>query len=198
MMMRIDSELHLVMPIREDEAGQPSGWAYHTPIGLPVFDANYRVLASTKAKLFAQGARYAFEAGPLVASRHLIDEGRRDALDSRQTGADGQPDDGGASALLAEIRRLTMVAFPGASGWEAVPVDVAMQRNDLHPEDWREAESRLVFFTCIYWLTARQKRHRIVSEVASVIEGSIISSPITEWIASLPKSTMGGSLPGAV
>lgn len=190
--VRIDSELRIVIPIREDAEGRPVAWAYHVPISLAVFDANYRTLAATKARLFGQGLRYAFEAGPLVASRHLLDEGRRDAAENGSAGPDGAATDGGTGALLAEMRRLTTVILPSPAGWDPVPVDVAMQRHELDPEDWREAESRLVFFSCMFWLTPRQKRQRIASEVVSVIEGSITSLGITEWIASLPSATSSG------
>lgn len=188
-MPTIDSALRLVLPLRADAEGKPTAWAYHTPIGMETFDANYRVLAATKAKLFEQGGRYAFEAGALVAALHLRDEGKKDAAREGDLDDDGKPRDGGVSALLADFRRLTMVVVPGPGGWDQVPVEVALQRGSLDTETWREAESTIVFFTCIYWLTPKAKRRAMADSTASVCGGSTTSSSLTDWIASLTVST---------
>lgn len=166
-------------------------YAYHTAISVATFEANYRALAATKAALFAQGPRYAFEVGAQIAALTLADVAKQDAIDRGDVDASGNPSDGGAKALLAEIRRLTQVAVPSASGWEQAPVDVAKQRGALDDDDIRDLESALVFFTCVLFLTPRVRRKAAAGIVASLARGSIVSSSITEWIASLPKSTPG-------
>lgn len=193
----INSDLHLVLPLRVDENGRAAAYAYHTPISMATFDANFRVLAAAKSALFDKGPRYAFEVGAQVAALHLRDAGRRDAQERMEFDASGNPTDGGVDALLADLRRLTMVAVPSASGWEQVPVDVAVQRGALDAEDMREVDNALVFFTCIYFLTARAQRAQIASVAASVCRGSTASSSLTDWIASLPTLTLGGNTPPA-
>ena len=190
--MQINSDLHLVLPLRIGEDGKPQAWAYHTPISLPVFDANFRTLAATKAALFAQGPRYAFEVGAQVAALHLRDAGRRDATERLDVDERGEPSDGGVGALLADFHRLTMVLVP-AAGWEAIPLAVAAQRGAVDPEDLREVENALVFFTCVYYLTPRALRPAIASVLASAARGSTTLLPLTDWIASLQTSTAAES-----
>lgn len=196
-MAAITSDLRLVLPIRADANGTASAWAYHTPISMQTFEANYRVLAATKAALFAQGPRYAFEVGAQVAALHLRDAGRRDAADRLDLDASGNPGDGGIGALIADLHRLTTIAAPAAAGWEQVPLAIAMQRGVLDADDVREVENALVFFTCAFYLTPRAQRSATVGLVASVAGGSTTSLPLTDWIASLPTSTPAGALPGA-
>lgn len=183
--MQINSDLHLVLPLRIGEDGKPHAFAYHTPISTQVFEANYRALAATKAALFAKGPRYAFEVGAQVAALHLRDEGRRDAEERLDFDEHGKPRDGGVEALLTDLRRLTMVAVAGHKGWEEVPMPVAMQRGAIDTDDARELEHALVFFTCVYYLTPRGHRAATASVVASAAKGSITSLSPTDWIASL-------------
>lgn len=184
--MHINSDLHLVLPLRIGEDGRPAAFAYHTPISLQVFEANYRTLAATKAALFAKGPRYAFEVGAQVAALHLRDEGRRDAAERLDIDENGDPRDGGVEALLTDLRRLTMVAVAGQQGWQEVPIPVAIKSGSIDGEDAREVENAIVFFTCVYYLTPRNHRAQIASVVASAAKGSTTSSSITDWIASLP------------
>jgi len=186
--VQINGDLRLVIPLRAAENGDVLAWAYHTPISTQVFDANYRTLAATKAAMFAQGPRYAYEVGAQIAGLRLRDEGRQDALMRGDVDPEGNPNDSGAGALLAEIQRLTMVVAPSPAGWEPTPVGMALQRGGLDPEDWREAESGIVFFTCLWFLTPRSRRPQIGGMAASVQRGSLTSLPLTEWIASLPRS----------
>jgi len=193
--VQINGDLRLVIPLRTAENGDVLAWAYHTPISTQVFDANYRTLAATKAALFAQGPRGAYEVGAQIAGLRLRDEGRHDAMLRGDIDADGKPNDSGAGALLAEIQRLTMMVTSSPAGWEPTPIGIALQRGALDPEDWREAESGLVFFTCLWFLTRRANRAEIGGLAASVQRGSLTSLPLTEWIASLPKSTPDAGSP---
>lgn len=187
-MTTINSDLHVVLPLRVGEDGKPQSWAYHTPISLAVFEANFRILAATKAALFKDGPRYAFEVGSRVAALHLRDAGRKDAQERLDVDEQGQPRDGGVNALLGELRRLTMTAVPAGAAWESVPLPVAQSRGLLDAEDIAEVDSALVFFTCVYYLTPRHQRASIAGVIASVMSGSITSLPLTDWTASLPTS----------
>ncbi len=194
----INGDLRLVIPARSTEAGEPIAWAYHTAISSQVFEANYRVLAATKAALFAQGPRYAFEVGAQIAGLRLRDEGRRDAVDRGDLDGDGSPRDGGVAALLAELQRLTMIVLPSPAGWETMPVAVALQRGMMDADEWREVESGIVFFTSLFHLTPRAKRAQIGGVAASMQGGSLTSLPLTEWTASLPPLTPAGASTPAV
>ena len=192
LIVRLDSALRLVFPLRVGEDGSVLVQGYHTPISTETFEANYRMLAATKAAIFGQGPRYAYEVGAAIAALRLRDEARRDALERGDVTPEGIPVTAGADALLADMRRLTAVAVPGAGGWETVPVDLAIKRQHIDAEDWREAESGLVFFSCVYFMTRRAQRATIASLVASVMQGSTTSLSLTEWTASLPTSMPAG------
>ncbi|WP_244116435.1 hypothetical protein [Burkholderia gladioli] len=181
--MQINEAMNLVVPIVSDESGVRV-WGYHTPISRQVFEANYRVLAATKAALASQGSYYLMDAGPRVAALTLRDEG------ARQAEARGGKDEA-TPALLAEIHRLTMVLVPTAAGWDLQPVESAIASGKMDAEDWSEAESGIVFFTCICALASKADRKNHASGTASLLKGSITSLSPTEFAASLPKSTPG-------
>jgi hypothetical protein len=184
--MNITPDLKLVLPLREDAKGDPVLYAYHHPISREVFDANYRIIAATQAALFSKGLAYAAKAGPRVAALRLADEARRDAVERGDMDGNGQYRDGGAQALLAEIKRLTMVLAPGAQGWDMLPVDAAIRAGHIDSEDWREAESAVVFFTVGFWMAKRSDRASMASGIAGVMGAQITSFNATDFIASLP------------
>lgn len=163
---------------------EPVVWAYHTPIGRAIFEANYRALSAANMTIFSKGTGFAAESGPIIATLALRDAARADALEAG-LGISGDP----ATPLLAEIKRLTLVLAPSANGYEPVPVDVAIGRGAIDAEDWAGAESAIVFFTCGSWLVRREYRDLKRSALAAVLRGSITSSPVTAFAASLPTST---------
>jgi hypothetical protein len=179
-MTRIDEKLNLVVSIERDGG---SVYIHATPITREAFEAHFRLLAATHADLFGRGGAYA-QVAPRVATLTLRDVGQREA---RQRGDDGG--DGGSGTLLAEIKRLAMVAVPTPEGWQLLPVDAAVQRGSLDADDWREAESAIVFFTSVWWLTPRRDAANAAKILAQAIGLSTTSSSPSEWIASLPSLT---------
>ena len=181
--MVINSALNLSFPIRWadelDEKGQqiPTVWAYHTPISREVFETNYRVLTETQVAISSKGPL-----GMRIAALALRDAAKADAV------AQGM-DDTAPSPLLAEIKRLTMVLAPTETGYEPLPVDVAIARKAIDAEDWEEAEAAIVFFTCGYSIARRSARARLATAYASVLQGSITSLQPLELAASLKPST---------
>lgn len=196
-MSKIDSQLRFVLPVCTS-GDDVTVWAYHIPIAVSVFEANYRILAATKAAIFGNGPRYAFEVGGSIAGLRLRDEARKDALERGDVDKDDQPSETAVNAFSQEIQRLTTVCVATESGFDNVPVTVALQRNLIDAEDWKEAESNIIFFTCVYYLTRKAEREKAVSFAALVSRGSITSLGLTEWIDSYRKSiTAAGSAPVA-
>jgi hypothetical protein len=181
--MQINDALNLVVPLRRDDNGEPTIYAYHTPVSKEVLDANYWVLAQTKAAIFAKGATFAADVGPCIAALKLRDEGKKYAAEN---GMDG---DSGVGALLSDLHRLTMVLAPGANGWENMPVDIAVQRGLIDQEDWSEAESGLAFFTASWSMAKKADRKRMAEGLAGVLGASITSSTLMDFAASLSGST---------
>lgn len=164
-------------------------WAYHAPISRAVFDTNYRLLASTKSALASKGAHYLMSAGPRIAALTLKDEGHRDAESRGKFDEDGNVKDDETIAFLAELTRLTTILCPGVNGWDMLPVELAISSGKVDAEDWQEALSSVVFFTCQSSMAKRVDRKRIAQATASMLNASTTSLSLSEWIASLPKST---------
>jgi len=177
---------------KEQLVSVPLIWAYHTPVSREVFEANYRAIAAANMTLFSKGIGFAAESGPIIATLALRDAARSDAVEN---GIDiaGDP----ATPVLAEIRRLTMILAPSAQGYDSVPVDVALARGVIDSEDWKEAESSIVFFTCGSWMARRERREAKNSALASVLRGSMTSSAPTEFVAGLQDSTAEKTLAAA-
>ena len=163
--------------------------AFHCPISREIFETNYRVLAATKSALASRGTHYLMGSGPRVAALTLKDEGAKDAADRGRFNEDGKIIDEETTALLAEIKRLTTILCPGTNGWELLPVDVAINQDKIDEEDWREAESAIVFFTCHYSMAKKVDREKTAQVMANFLSGLITSLPPMEFSASLQKST---------
>jgi hypothetical protein len=194
--MVLNSALNLVFPIKWGEKPDPDDaestitvplvTAYHIPISQAVFEANWRIISATSAMMLKKGV------GPSVvriATLALKDAGRADAADYGLPEGASIEAGGSAVPLLAELRRLTTILAPGPNGYEQLPVNIAIARNVIDEDDWQEAESSLVFFTCGLSLPMRQRKAASANLLASTLMGSITSSPVTEYVASLPTST---------
>ncbi|VWB07102.1 hypothetical protein [Burkholderia lata] len=173
--MQITDSLNLAIPFGNGLV------AYHAPIDRAVYEANYAVLHATLATMSKRGVHYLRASGPSIASLVLKDEAKREAAER------GEKVD--SVALLGEIKRLTTVLSPSPSGYETLPVDVALEQGKFDAEDWSELEASLVFFTCLVQTAKKSDRAIVANSAASVMDGSITSSAITAYVASLQIST---------
>lgn len=181
--MQITNDLRLVVPIKTDDAGLALVWGYHVPITREVYQAHYRIIAATKAALFNKGIGYALDLGPATARLALLDAARDDA-------AEHGLEESQAPILLAEIARLTtVVAGSKEAGYKPIPSDNAIANNIISAEEWEEAVSALVFFTSAYWTSKSGVRAKRARRLASALQGSMTSSTLTEFAASLLTST---------
>lgn len=203
--MQLDENLNVVVPVvtervirkEKDADGKEKEvteevvkvYAFHTPISKAVFDANFRILAATKSALESKGTQYLMSAGPRIAALTLRDEGLRDAESRGNVDDNGRPKANEVQALFAEFRRLTMVLCSSPRGWDMVPVDQAISGGVIDSEDWEEAEAALVFFTCHYSMAKKASRARIAQATASLLRASITPSSLSEYLASLQRST---------
>jgi hypothetical protein len=176
----INDALNLVLPIRYDDKGEPTIYAYHSPISTEVFTANYRILVAANAAIWQRGSNYA-AACASTANLALLDAATADAQDR---GIESQ-----GPAFLAHIKRLTYVLAPGANGYEQLPVDIAIARNVIDAADYNEVESSIVFFFLGYALLPRAARKVRCGLIASALNGQISLLPALEWIRSWQQST---------
>lgn len=189
--MIVTDALNLVFPIRHQvvvkadpekpdatiEVSEPTLWVTHTPISPEVFATCYRILAATKAAIFGK----LIESAPRIATLALHDAALADAEEYGTKDAD--------KSLLAEIRRLTMVIAPGPSGFDMLPIDLAIAKSIISKQEWSELESVLVFFTCGYAMANPSRQLLTGNFLASVLGGSMTSLPPTEYLASFATST---------
>jgi len=187
--MKINSDLNIVLPVRTDEKGNVLVHGYHTPISRAVFEANYRVLAATKSALAGKGIHYQMDAGPRIAGLVLRDESAKESREVGNYDADGKPNMDGALALLADIKRLTMILVPTPEGWAYKPVDVAIANGFIDDEEWGELSSQIVFFTAHYSMAKRADREKMGRATASVLNALSTSSSVTDYAFSLPTLT---------
>lgn len=177
--MRINRALNLVVPV---ETGAGTVYLHSSPLSREAFEGSFRIIAAAHADIFGRGGAYIMS-GPRVAALTLRSVGRA------QADAEGREGDTGATALLGELRRLTVVIAPGANGWDTLPVDTAVQRGVIEAEDWTEVENALAFFMLVYWMEPRSNVENAMTKMAGLMKLSIVSSSPTEFIASLQTST---------
>jgi hypothetical protein len=181
--MQITESMNLALPFGDGMI------AYHVPIDRAVYELHYAVINATKAALSRKGIHYQMGSGPRIANLVLKDEGFKDAAERQSFDAKGNVVDDRTPALLEEIKRLTMILAPGATGYENLPVDVAIAQGKIDAEDWSELEAQICFFMCHVMPTKKASRVSIAAATASVLNGLIAPSPITAYIASLQTST---------
>lgn len=188
--MQINDELKIVVPIRSDAKGNIIIYGYHTPISRAVFEANYQILASTKAEISKRGNYYRLNNGPTVAALVLRDEAKKYSIENGTFNPEtGEGNDAAAVALIAELKRSTIVIAPTENGYEQLPIIAAINKGIIDAEEWQEAESALVFFTCLYSLARKVDKPDMLKAVADILKGLSTSLPPMGLIDSLVKLT---------
>lgn len=175
--MQIASDLRLVVPIDDP----PRIYAYHSPISREAYQSAFRLLRDAKVAMIGTSARHAFAARG-DAALYLRDAGAAMARERDEEG------DGGATALLAEIKRLTTVLVPGTAGYDMLPIDAAISARAISADDWSDAEASIVFFTAWAAGTPRREMAKTMEMAAGLIGGSITSLDAMAWAASLRTS----------
>lgn len=189
--LKIDKKLNLVIPIlgepkiikddqdRNVEVDNVVAYVHATPISRDVFDAYYMILAKTFSKLYTEGLNWRI--GPRVAYLAL----KTAATEANQW--DGP--DGVQAGLVNEIRRLTNVAVPGASGWTTVPYSEAITKGLISEDDAAEVDNAITFFIVASAMHIRSEVRTVVTEAAQLWGGRTTSLNSTEFAASLQTST---------
>ena len=192
--MKVNSDLKLVFPVKyadePDETGKaiPLVWAYHIPIDRDIFELNFELISKTYVKLFGNKSDYSVGIALKIAKLTLAKIGKEEAA---SLGVKLNP----ADALFGELMRLTTILAPTSAGYSEIPVPTAISTKVIDDEEWSEALSALIFFTCPYALAARAEKIDTAQSFASMLQGSTTSLTPSEWLASLPKSTPAETSP---
>lgn len=152
---------------------------YSIPVSREVFEANFKLISATKAALFSGDWKQAVQVGQIIATLTLLDEGRKLADKSENKG------DYGAKALLQEIKRLTTILVPSSSGWDYATVDECIKSNKIQEEQWKEVESDLVFFMCVYALSRTSEKQNAVEALCSIQPFTPVYSSLEDYMNSL-------------
>jgi hypothetical protein len=201
--MRIDRKLNFVIPIYGDEKiktdaeGQPIkgddgkpvmfqpviAYVHSTPLAAETVDKHFLILGQTFSSIFNNGLGTA--AGPGMAMRLL----KSLAIRTRQWEDSPDGEQGVRTGLVEEIRRLTMVIVPGASGWQPIPLQVAVDRKILIEEDRSEVENAIVFFIAVSATLNRAERKPMLETACGLWSALLSQSNPTDFAASLTTST---------
>ena len=178
--MQLNRQLNLVYPVQRDESAI---FVHSMPIGEDAFDANWRVLAATHAKMLMEGL--IVTNGPRVAARMLRDTAKEKGVWDGPSGVE--------RGLMQEIRRLSNVVAPAENGWRTLQWQDALNDGLFGDDEAREVENALVFFTLISAISKRNQVASLIAATADLWGLQTTLSNVTEWAASLPISKPEGS-----
>ncbi|PHI31160.1 hypothetical protein [Budvicia aquatica] len=173
--MEISKKLNLVVQVETDSGNI---YVHSTPIRKEIYREHFIPLSKTFTAIFSQGLSVI--AGPRVAYLMLetvckdmnIWEGER----------------GVKNTLVQEIIRSSSVIIPvDGRGWDDQPLDVAISRGVVDLDD---VMGELVFFTCVSAINKPSQAIRMMDDVSSLWGSVCTSLNCTEWVASLPTSTI--------
>jgi hypothetical protein len=172
--MKIARNMNFVLPVETDMG---KGYVHATPISKEVYREHFYILSKTFSAIFSEGLGVV--AGPRVAYLMLEKISQNEKVWDGETGV--------KNTLLNEIIRLSNLVYPvDEKGWDTVPLDVAIERQVIDPD---EAVGELVFFTCVSSINKPHQAKEVMDQVAGLWGSAISSSTLTEWIASLLTST---------
>jgi hypothetical protein len=178
--MRIDRKLNLIVPI--DVGNGQTIYVHSMPISRDVFQKYHLVIAKAFASMYQQGLGAI--AGPRIAAMLI-----RDAAAS--IGEDMTVDV--ERGLMAEMRRLSNILALGKGGWEAVPLQEAVDRGTIEEDDADEVENAIAYFTLASSMHRKADLKEHFAGAWSLWGAHVTSSTIMEYAASLPTSTAPAS-----
>ena len=182
--MKINQKLNVVIEM-EDEGG--TSYVHAEPISAQTFERYYKVIAKTFAAI--HGGGLGSVAGPRVASLLLKDIATDLGLWEDGEDGSGVKIAGVQSGLMNEIRRLANVIALKDGKWQTIPLQEAVDKKLMNPEDLKEVENAIVFFTVYSSMMRRPIRRAMMMGAAEVFGAQITSLNSTEFAASLPTST---------
>lgn len=173
--MKIDRRLNLVLEI-ELADGRPAH-VHSVPVDAAVCEAHYLFISMAMTRIYSK-----LGANPAAASR-VAYYMMRDLI------AEDKAFKGAEQSFLQEVWRLTNVSVPGERGWEVVPFFECMREGNpyLAPEEVREVQNYICFFTAASWLHPKREREGMY-EYLTEYGAAITSSNCTEFTSSLPTS----------
>ena len=178
--MKIDKRLNLVVPVERDKI---TLWVHSAPISREVFDNYFLVLS----KALTMACRAGGGIAPRIAYKCI------EASAKELKVWDGV--EGVNNGLLQEIRRLTNVLVPTATGWNTLPVDIALKQNLLSEDEYYDIRDYISFFILVSCLYPKKMIMETLEEMNSLWGSQTTSLTCMEYIASLPTAIEEPNIP---
>lgn len=179
--MKINSALNLVIPLQTDNGTVN----FHSrPLRRETFEKYYMVISMAFTRLIENGLELT---GARVAAMHL--------KSVAQSIGQWEGAEGVQNGLFEEIARLTSVLVLTETGWDSLPVNVAIGREYISEDDWEDAKQGIVFFILISAMTKGNVRAGFLASLCSSWEMQTTSLTDTDFAGSLPILTETVSLP---
>ena len=185
--MKISENLRLIVPIyeneidpaeKEEDQAPPIGYAHSAPVSRAAFEGSCELIMATNASIQSLG-QYATKEAALIM---------RKAAERLRLVKEGEE-----PALMMEIRRLTNVVLPTASGWEPRTFQEVVDGKLLSEDDIREVMNAITFFTVGWHVMPRRARVVYLTDVMPIWGARLTSSTLMEFAASLPTSIAAGN-----
>ena len=176
--MRIDRKLNFVIPVEDDE-GKVFAYVHSTPIAREVFERHFMVLSKAFTAIYTQGL--GTTSGPRIAAL-LVQQIATEM-------GEWEGPNGVERSLFAEIDRLTNVAVTGPNGWQTIPLQEALAKNQFTEDDASEVKNAITFFTVASTIHRKQELRGILETVARLWNAQITSLNSTEFANSLKTLT---------
>jgi hypothetical protein len=192
--MRLNRRLNLVIPLHADDGKTVLAYVHAVPLGEEIVEKYYQVLGQTFTAIYTQG--FGVAAGPGVGYRLL-----RQLSEAQKIWDDLGDEPGVKNGLVEEMLRLSSVVSPVKGRWQALPVRLAADQGFIDPEDLREIENALVFFTAVSATLPRTQRREHLDSACNLWGWQITSSDCSGFVSGLKTSTETGNsgkkVPGA-
>lgn len=190
--MRLDKKLNLIVPIERDDGTKVH--IFHTPISREIYNTYFRVLNMTGTQIYADDL--SFFGGPESAFLML----KEISLNTARPNGSGnwwEGEQGVQKGLVEELWRKTQVLVLGPNGWELLPYDVVVARDEkgawrsdvLSEDEAAEVEGSIIFFTCSSFMKNNPVVSRGLIAAAALFEWQLSSLGLTEYRSSLTTST---------
>jgi hypothetical protein len=173
--VKLNRALNLVIPLETDNGRIH---VHSTPIGISVFEDNFIAIGRTF------NAIYTTDLGPISGPRTC-------KMLMKKVMGDEWPEVD--KSMFTEMRRLTNVLAPGKDGWETVPYNEAVRRGMLDTNQISYVENALTFFTVISLMHLPEDQAMALDALRALWKAQITSSNVTEYMRSLPTSTLDES-----
>jgi len=195
--MRLDKKLNLIIPLEREDGTQVH--IYHTPISRDIYNTYFRILNMVGTQVYANDL--SFFGGPEAAFLMLKEISENTA---RPDGSGNwwEGENGVEKGLIEELWRKTQVLNLSPSGWDLLPFDVAIARDDkgnwrsdiLSEDEAAEVCGGIVFFTFSTFMRQNPVISRGLIAAAALFDWQLSSLALTEYRTSLTTLTKDESL----